>query len=115
VTDASPRSTPAQVHRRRTIALRTAVTLVVLVGLLFVVVFPVQAWFDQRSALDQDRRQLEQLREERVRLERRADQLEDPAEIERLARERYGMVRPGEQGYVAVPGSTSTTTVPVAP
>jgi cell division protein FtsB len=110
----APRFTPAQVHRRRTAALRVTATLVIVVGLLFVVVFPVQAWLDQRATLEQDRTQLEQLREERVRLERRAAQLEDPAEVERLARERFGMVRPGEQPYVAVPESTSTT-LPVAP
>ncbi len=95
--------------------LRVAVTLVVVVGLLFVVVFPVQAWLDQRSALEQDRVRLGQLQEARERLDTRAGQLEDPTEVERLARERFGMVRPGEQPYVAIPGATSTTTLPVAP
>ncbi len=60
------------------------------------------------------------LRRERVRLEREARRLADNTEIERLARERFGMVKPGEQGWVALPGvstttTTTSTTLPLAP
>lgn len=107
---AVPRYTPEQVRRRRAIALRGAIALVVVVGLLFVVVFPVQAWLDQRSGIARDERQLRTLRTERERLTRQARRLADSAEIERLARGRYGMVRPGEQPYAVVDGGTTTTT-----
>ena len=51
------------------------------------------------------------------KLEPSHTQLKSPSEIERIARERYGMVKPGEQAYAAVPGAptTSTTTLPLAP
>jgi cell division protein FtsB len=114
-TSGAPRFTAEQVRRRRAIALRVSVAAIVVVGLLFVVVFPVQAWMRQRDDLRTSERRLEVIREERQRLERAAQRLDDPKEIERLARELYGMVRPGEQAWAAVPGpSTTTTTLPVA-
>ncbi|MEP6625678.1 MAG: septum formation initiator family protein [Acidimicrobiia bacterium] len=116
-TDA-PRYSTVQVRRRRAFALRASVALVVVIGLLFVVVFPVSAWLDQRASLSQAEQRLATLRRERQRLDRTAHRLRSDAEVERLAREKYGMVHPGEQAYVAVPGSpttTTTTTLPVAP
>ncbi len=114
----APRFTAEQVKRRRAIALRLSVALVVVVGLLFVVVFPLQSWLDQRSAIDASQRRLEVLRRERTKLEAEARHLRSDATVEQIARSRYGMVRPGEQPYAVVPDSaapTSTTTLPSAP
>ena len=114
----TPRFTTEQVRRRRAVALRVAVAAVVIVGLLFVVVFPVRSWLDQRASLARSRHQLAVLREQRQSLELAAKRLRDPAEIERLARARYGMVRRGEQAWAAVPGAVTaptTTTLPLAP
>jgi cell division protein FtsB len=111
-----PRFTTEQVRRRRAIALRVSVATVVVVGLLFVVVFPVQAWMRQRADLGASQHRLEVIRKERVRLERAAARLDDPGEVERIARALYGMVRPGEQAYAVVPGpATTTTTTPGPP
>ena len=114
----SPRFTADQVRRRRTFALRVSVGLVVAVGLLFVVVFPVSAWLQQRSSLGRSERRLEIVKTERIRLDRAAQRLSSSAEVERIARSRYAMVRPGEQAWAAVPDSsatTTTTTLPTAP
>ena len=94
-----------------------SVALLVAIGLLFVVVFPVSAWIDQRASLDQSEHRLDVLKRERMRLDREAARLTSPGEVERIARERYGMVKPGEQAYAAVPvgPTTSTTTLPLAP
>jgi len=111
------RFTAEQVRRRRAIALRVSVAAVVVVGLLFVVVFPLQAWMHQRSELSASEHRLAVIRAQRAQVERQVRQLDDPAEIERLARQLYGMVRPGEQAYAAVPGAptTTTTTTTTAP
>ena len=105
-----PRFTAEQVRRRRAIALRVSVATIVVIGLLFVVVFPVQAWMRQRDDLHASEHRLEVIRAERIRLQHEAQQLKDPREVERIARELYGMVRPGEQAYAVVPGPTTTTT-----
>jgi len=110
----APRFTSDQVRRRRAIALRASVATIVVVGLLFVVVFPLQAWMRQRASLSASEHRLEVIRKERVKLERQAAKLEDPSEVERIARVLYGMVRPGEQAYAAVPGPATTTTTTAA-
>lgn len=111
----APRFTADQVRRRRAIALRVSVATIVVIGLLFVVVFPLQAWMRQRDDLHASEHRLAVIRKERQRIEREAARLRDPREVERLARQLYGMVRPGEQAYAAVPGlPTTTTTVPAA-
>ena len=86
-------------------------------SLLFVVVFPVQAWMRQRADLRTSERRLEVIHKERVQLERQAAELKEPGEVERIARALYGMVRPGEQAYAAVPGpaTTTTTAAPASP
>jgi cell division protein FtsB len=113
----APRFTAEQVKRRRALALRVSVGLVVVIGLLFVVVFPLQSWFDQRSSIDASERRLEVLQRERVKLEAEARRLRSDSTVEQIARSRYGMVKPGEQPYAVVPesGSTTSTTLPSAP
>jgi cell division protein FtsB len=113
-TPGAPRFTAEQVRRRRAIALRASVAVVVVIGLLFVVVFPVQAWMRQRDDIRASERRLEVIQKERQRLERASERLQDPRVVERLARELYGMVRPGEQAYAAVPGPATTTTTGAA-
>jgi cell division protein FtsB len=113
----APRFTAEQVKRRRTLALRLSVALVVVIGLLFVVVFPLQSWLDQRASIGASERRLEVLRRERSKLEAEAKHLRSDAIVEQIARSRYGMVRPGEQPYAVVPESapTTSTTLPSAP
>jgi cell division protein FtsB len=54
-----------------------------------------------RAEIQAQEEELSVLREEVVYLRARADSLEnDPATLERLARERYGMIRPGEVLYL---------------
>ena len=116
---AARRYSTDQVRRRRAIALRASVAALVVVGLLFVVVFPVSAWLDQRSTLGQSERRLETLQRERQRLDRQTTRITTPSEVEKIARDQFGMVRRGEQAYAAVPGptasTTTTSTLPSAP
>jgi cell division protein FtsB len=99
----------AERRRRRRRPRRGALWLllasVVLVGLLFAFVYPTQTFLDQRDATRRARAQLELLRSENGKLADEAQRLQQPAEIEKRARD-YGMVRPGEQAYVIVPAPT---------
>lgn len=112
--DATELDAPARAARQRTIVLRIAVAAVVLIGAMFVFVFPISAWLDQRSEIQAAERRLEILREQHRKLEQQRRTLASDEEIERLARDRYGMVRPGEQAWALVPGTTTTTTTPPA-
>lgn len=92
--------------------LRLAVFATVMVLVMFAFVFPARAWLDQRREVQRVRRDVTDLEEQNRRLQREANRLETPAEIERLARERFNMVLPGEQAYSVVPAAP---TAPVSP
>ena len=100
-----PRFTADQVRRRRAIALRVSVATVVVVGLLFVVVFPLQAWMRQRDDLRTSQHRLEVIHEERVRLEREAARLREPSEVERIAARALRHGAPGRAGLRGGPRS----------
>jgi cell division protein FtsL len=93
---------------------RTALFLVVLVGLLFAFVYPTRTFLDQRADTNKARTQLEVLQSENARLDRESKRLSTDAEIERLAREKYGLVKPGERPFVILPAPSTTTTPPDA-
>jgi len=76
---------------------------VALVGLLFVAVFPTRTWLAQNQSIAAAEEQLEVLEEQNVLLEERVSALHEDEEIERLAREQYNLVRPGEEAYAVLP------------
>jgi cell division protein FtsL len=75
--------------------------LIVVVAMLSIV--PLRQLLAQRAEiarLEQDAQRLEQANDT---LESQVARLHDPRELERLARECLGMVRPGETAFVTVP------------
>jgi cell division protein FtsB len=88
--------------RRRRHTVRFALAAVVLIGLLFAFVYPTRTFLDQRDDTKRARAQLALLRSENAKLEQAAERLQDPSEIEKLAR-RYGLVKPNEAAFVVVP------------
>ena len=66
-----------------------------------------------KSDLAEEQVRLDEARAEIVRLQARVDSLEnDSATIERIARERYGLIRPGERLYRFVDDTVDATTQP---
>lgn len=80
----------------------------VLVAVLFAFVYPTRTFVKQRQELDAAERRLEVLVESTRDLERDNARLQSDAEVERRAREDYGLVRPGETPYVLVPAPPTT-------
>jgi cell division protein FtsB len=64
---------------------------------------PLRTYLDQRERLARLERQTQVLQQANAGLEAQIRRLNDPEYLERLARERLGMVRPGEIGFVPVP------------
>lgn len=64
---------------------------------------PFERYADGRSRVEATRSTADALDEEIARLEERVEQLSDPANLELLAREQQGMIRPGEVAYTLVP------------
>lgn len=85
---------------------------VVLVGVLFTAVFPTRTYLTQRASISRAEEQLEVLGEQNAALESRAKALQSDAEIERLAREQYNLVKPGEEAYAVLPPPVSDPPAP---
>ena len=101
-------------RRRRGVVVLFVFGLVVVV-VLFAFVYPTQTFLDQRDATSKAREQLELLRAENAKLADATDRLQDDAEIARIAREFYGLVKPGEHPFVILPAPTTTTAPPAPP
>jgi cell division protein FtsB len=70
---------------------------VIVVGVLFLAVFPTRTYVQQRTKLAATEKRVEVLSEQNERLAARVRKLNTDEEIERLAREQYSLVRPGEE------------------
>jgi len=65
-------------------------------------ILPFRQLISQQHQIERSQEQLTALTDENDALEEDITMLETDAEIERLAREQYGLVRPGEVAYVVV-------------
>jgi cell division protein FtsB len=81
------------------VAVVTLVTLVI----LLVGVFPTQALLQQRRDRVAEATQLRLLTRRNDALDAETRKLQTDAEIERLAREQYNLVKPGEEAYAMLP------------
>ena len=85
---------------------------VAVVAVLLLGVLPTRAWLDQRDRIRAEEAKLHVLSRENQRLTSRVQELHTDAEIERLAREQYNLVRPGEEAYAILPAPGSAAPAP---
>ena len=109
----------AQLARRMVWAPRTriAVASLALVAMMFLFVFPTRSYLAQKRQVGRAAHAVEVLKAQNEVLARQASRLKTESEIERLAREQFNMVMPGEQAYnvVEAPSSATDTTTTTAP
>jgi cell division protein FtsB len=98
------------VSRRRVFSVVLAA--VMLVAALFLFGLPGRTYLNQQRSLNAAEVRLQVLSAENVKLDQRAQQLQTDAEIERLAREQYGLVKPGEEAYAILPAKPPTPPTP---
>jgi cell division protein FtsB len=95
---------------------RLALVALALVAILFVFVFPTRSYLAQRQKVSSAQHDVDLLKQQNDKLEAQARQIQMPATIERMAREQFHRVFPGEQVYDVVgtptPSGTSSTTLP---
>ncbi|MGH9037660.1 MAG: FtsB family cell division protein, partial [Acidimicrobiia bacterium] len=94
---------------------RIAVASVVFVGFVFGAVFPTRTYLAQRREIAAAAERLELFEAQNGRLQSAVDRLQRDDEIERLARSRYNLVRPGEEAYAILPVPAPPSPVPVLP
>ena len=75
-----------------------------LVVFLVAGVFPTRTYLQQRDEIATAEEKVHVLSAENEKLTARVEELHTDAEVERLAREQYNLVRPGEEAYAILPG-----------
>jgi cell division protein FtsB len=108
-----PKRTVAPAERRTAITTRAAVLAVVLCVLALALTVPLRQYVAQRGAVARLRAKQAAAQRRVDALEARKAQLQDPAYVERLARERLHFVRPGEVPYILL--TPTPTPAPVRP
>ena len=95
---------------------RIGVASLALIAIMFLFVFPTRSYLAQQQQVRGARHDVEVLEAKNKELDRQAQLLQTPAEIERMARVQFNMVFPGEQAFNVVtpekPKSASPTTQP---
>ncbi len=70
--------------------------------------FPTRTYLAQRAETQRTEHQLQVLQEQNDALSARVTALDTDAEIERIAREQFDLVRPGEQAFAILPAPAIT-------
>jgi cell division protein FtsB len=85
---------------------------VALLGLLVVGVFPTKTYLQQRSDTTESEQRLQVLQDQNDAYEQRLEELQTPEAIERVARESYNLVEPGEEAYSVLPAPLPPLNLP---
>ena len=88
---------------------------VALVGVLFLFVLPGRAYLAQRRTLTAAETRVDVLAKANAQLNDQIGKLQTDAEVERIARDHYGLIKPGEGPYTILPSQASNTPRPAAP
>jgi cell division protein FtsL len=93
---------------------RLALMALGIAAILFVFVFPTRSYLAQRHQVAAAQHDVDVLRAQNDKLQAEAERLQSPEETERIAREQFNMVHPGEQVYrvMPAPAPETTTTAP---
>ncbi len=102
MTVAAPPRSEAPAPRRRRFPI-VGVILLVALTITMAGIFPFRQMLAQQRQVDQTQARLDLLVDENAGLERRITALDSDSEVERLAREQFGLVRPGETAYSIEP------------
>ncbi|MFO7700454.1 MAG: septum formation initiator family protein [Acidimicrobiia bacterium] len=105
---------PRRRRRRSRVRSMLFVTLLVSVGLMAAGVLPVQQYLERGNQVNAARDRLAVLEADNAALRDDASALLSEQEIERVAREQYGFVRPGEISYVVITPDEADPSGPVA-
>src|SRR5690349_16668295 len=82
------------------------------VAILFLFVFPTRSYLAQRRDISSAQHDVTVLRQQNEKLAQEARRLQSTPEIERLARDQFHYVFPGEKAYTIIPAPAPSTPGP---
>ena len=89
-----------------------ALFIVAFAAFVVVAVFPTRTYLDQRASTADAEARLDEVVRQNDALQARVDALQTDEEVERLAREEYGLVKPGEEAYHILPPAEDPIDLP---
>jgi cell division protein FtsB len=99
-------------HRRVGRLVGALVGTLVVVAALLIGVFPTRTYVAQRTSTHRAQERLAVLSAENKSLAQRIQGLNADSEIERIAREQYNLVMPGEEAYAVLPAPQAPIELP---
>jgi cell division protein FtsB len=95
------------------LAVKIVLVLLVLGGAMYLFVFPARAYLAQKQEIAAEEHTVAVLRAEDSKLSSQSSALRDGATIEQIARQQYGLVKPGQQAFMVLPAPSRRP--PLAP
>ena len=99
----------------RTRRARVALAIVgstLVIAFLAVAVFPTGLWLTQRRDMESTEHRVRVLEHTNAALNKRVNELDSDAAIERIAREQHNLVKPGEEAYAVLPPAGDAKELP---
>ncbi|MGH9105068.1 MAG: FtsB family cell division protein [Acidimicrobiales bacterium] len=93
------------------LAVKMALGLVALLGAMYLFAVPTRTYLDQKHAIALSEHALSVLRNENAKLAAERTALQKDSTIERIARQQYGLVMPGQQAFMVLPSPARPTEV----
>ncbi len=94
---------------------RVALIALGVAAILFLFVFPTRSYLAQRRQVARAERDVASLRQQNAQLAALDEKLRSPQEVERMARQQFSLVFPGEHLYYIASASAPTTTTTTVP
>lgn len=85
------------------LAVKIGLGLLVLLGAVYLFVLPARTYLAQKHDITLQEQTISALRTENSKLTAQRSALQDDAVIERIARQQYGLVLPGQEEFMVVP------------
>lgn len=104
-----PPSTKQNQQQNRSLIGRLALLFLLLVGIAITLAVPIQEYVSQQALISQLEQEQAATKEIVAELEAKKAQFDDPAYIERIARERFRFVKPGDELFIVVQPENGTS------
>ena len=93
---------------------RLGILTFVIAAAVALLLVPARGYMAQRHEISAHRAELTDLEQQNQELTLRRDRLDDPSEIQRIARRDYGLVLEGEESYSILPPASAGLVLPRA-
>ncbi|HTT90447.1 MAG TPA: septum formation initiator family protein [Acidimicrobiales bacterium] len=94
---------------------KIALVLLVLGGAMYLFVFPARTYLAQKQNIAAEEQTVAVLKAEDSKLAAESSALQDNATIEQIARQEYGLVKPGQQAFMVLPAPSRPQPPPPPP